>query len=269
MLPIFLAGCAPHYGEASDIPEGYSLFFEDEFEGNALNSDYWTPETGNNNGWGNGEVEYYQGENAVVRDGELHIIAKKESVDEFEYTSARIKTADKVKFKNGYVEAKIKLPNVKGMWPAFWMMPNDAIYGNWPDSGEIDIMEANGKYKDRTSAALHYSIAHRDTYKVASNIAGREVQFDNTEYHLYKLDWNEEMITFMVDDRSILEVPQRTWQTPAVSKTDNPVAPYDQDFFLIFNLAISGNYVNGDMPPRDFTECEMVGDYVRVYTAQE
>ena len=269
-LSVFLAACSPQYGEASGIPEGYKLFFEDEFEGTSLNTQYWSYETGNNNGWGNGEVEYYQEENAVVKDGALHIVAKKEKVDEFEYTSARIKTADKVKFKYGYVEAKISLPNQRGMWPAFWMMPNDSVYGNWPDSGEIDIMEANGNSIYGTSSALHYAISHRDQYEVGyNNMNTRDYRSNIMEPHVYKLDWTEEMISFIVDDRVIKEVPQRVWQTTNVDKKENPIAPFDQDFYLIFNLAISGNYVHGDMPVRDFESCEMVIDYVRVYTPQE
>ena len=156
MLPVILAGCS---NKKSSIPEGYQLFFEDEFEGTELNQDVWSYETGNgNNGWGNGEVEYYKKENAVVKDGKLHIVAKKEQVGDFEYTSARIKTANKIKFTYGIVEAKITLPAKTAMWPAFWMMPNDSKYGGWPHSGEIDIMEANGKNEYGTSSAIHYSM---------------------------------------------------------------------------------------------------------------
>ena len=116
VIPALLLGCSPK----SHIPAGYELFFEDEFEGTSLNKEYWTYETGNGNGgWGNGEVEYYQEENAVVKDGQLHIIAKKEDSHGFQYTSARIKTAQKVKFKYGIVEAKISLPAEQAMWPAF------------------------------------------------------------------------------------------------------------------------------------------------------
>ena len=87
-----------------------------------------------------------------------------------------------------------------------------------------------------------------------------------TKPHVYKVDWQEESISFYVDDRLIKEVPQRSWSTANINKYDNPIAPFDKDFYLIFNMAISGNYVKGDMPDADFESGDMIVDYVRVYT---
>ena len=265
VIPTLLLGCSPK----SNVPAGYKLFFEDQFEGTSLSKEYWTYETGNGNGgWGNGEVEYYQEENAVVKDGKLHIIAKKEESHGFNFTSARIKTANKVKFKYGIVEAKISLPESQAMWPAFWMMPNDSTYGGWPHSGEIDIMEANGRAPYGTSCALHYSLpGGTHTYDTGyNNMDTRTYHSSISEFHVYKCDWQEETISMYCDDRLIKEFPRRMWSTATVSKEENPNAPFDQDFFIILNLAISGNYVSGDMPEPDFESAEMVVDYVRVYT---
>ena len=253
----------------NNIPDGYKLFFEDEFEGTSLNRDVWSFETGNGqNGWGNAEVEYYKEENAVVSDGKLHIVAKKEQVGDFEYTSARIKTVNIVKFTYGIVEAKISLPAQKAMWPAFWMMPNDSRYGGWPHSGEIDIMEANGASEYGTSCAIHYSLpGGGHTYDTGyNNMKRRDYTSSITEFHVYKVDWREDSISMYVDDRLIKEFPQRMWSTNSVNKDTNPAAPFDKDFYLLLNMAISGNYVSGDMPNGDFTSAEMVIDYVRVYT---
>ena len=264
IMASLLSGCTPN----NKIPDGYKLFFEDEFEGDKLSND-WSYEIGNgNNGWGNSEVEYYKQENAVVKDGKLHIIAKREQVGDFNFTSARIKTANRVKFKYGIVEAKISLPAQRAMWPAFWMMPNDSVYGGWPHSGEIDIMEANGRSEYGTSCAIHYSMpggAH--TYDTGyNNMNTREYRSSISEFHIYKCDWQEESISMYVDDRLIKEFPRRMWTTASVDKEENETAPFDQDFYLLLNLAISGNYVNGDMPTADFESAEMVVDYVRVYT---
>ena len=156
LVVILLSSCNPQ--PANTIPAGYELFYEENFDGDKLDRAVWSYETGNgNDGWGNSEVEYYKEDNAVVKDGQLHIIAKKESVGGFNYTSARIKTVNKVKFKYGIVEARISLPVVTGMWPAFWMMPNDSVYGGWPHSGEIDIMEAKGRIPNVSYYALHFS----------------------------------------------------------------------------------------------------------------
>ncbi|MBO4856413.1 MAG: family 16 glycosylhydrolase [Bacilli bacterium] len=258
-----LTGCT---GNRNKIPDGYELFFEDEFEGDKL-SNNWSYEIGNgNNGWGNGEVEYYKEENAVVKDGALHIVAKREQVGDYQFTSARIKTANRVKFTYGIVEAKISLPAKRAMWPAFWMMPNDSVYGGWPHSGEIDIMEANGRSEYGTSCALHYSMSGHTYVTGYNNMNTREYRSSISEFHVYKCDWQEESISFYVDDRLIQEFPRRVWSTDSVNKDTNPNAPFDQDFYLLLNLAISGNYVNGDMPEADFTSAEMVVDYVRVYT---
>ena len=266
MLPVILVGCS---NKKNSIPDGYQLFFEDEFEGTELNRDVWSYETGNgNNGWGNGEVEYYKEENAVVKDGKLHIIAKKEQAHGFQYTSARIKTANKMKFTYGIVEAKISLPVARAMWPAFWMMPNDSNYGGWPHSGEIDIMEANGGYEYGTSCAIHYSLpggAH--TYDTGyNNMKGRDYSSSISEWHIYKCDWQEESISVYVDNNLIKEFPRRMWSTANANKEENPNAPFDQDFYVIFNLAISGNYVSDAMPDNGFVSAEMVVDYLRVYT---
>ena len=117
-----------------DFPEGYStLYWSDEFNGSSLDTSKWTYEIGNGNwGWGNGEAQYYTNSNDSVSDGVLTIQGRKEHMGEQDYTSTRIKTQGKVKFTYGYVEAKIALPVVSGMWPAFWMMPNDSTYGGWP-----------------------------------------------------------------------------------------------------------------------------------------
>lgn len=269
LLSTLLIGCS---NNKSNIPSGYQLFFEDEFEGDSLDKGYWSFETGNgHNGWGNSELEYYQEDNAVVEDGKLHIIAKRESVGDFEYTSARIKTANKIKFTYGIVEAKISLPSQKGLWPAFWMMPNDSTYGGWPDSGEIDIMEADCGYEYGTSCALHYSITSGvDTYETGyNNMNTRDYKSSITEYHIYKLDWQEDTISFYVDDNLIKEIPQRTWSTAGANKDENPIAPFDQDFYIIFNMAVGGNYVKNNEPDGDFISSEMVIDYVRVYTYLE
>ena len=268
LIPLVLTSCGGHKG--NNVPKGYQLYFEDTFDGDKLDKSIWSYEIGNGGGWGNGEVEYYQEENAVVKDGKLHIIAKKESVHGFDYTSARIKTVNKMKFKYGIVEAKISLPVGKAMWPAFWMMPNYSVYGGWPHSGEIDIMEANGNYEYGTSCAIHYSLpGGGHTYDTGyNNMKTRDYTSSISEYHIYKCDWSEESIAIYVDDRLIKEFPQRMWSTAGADKEENPAAPFDQEFYVIFNLAISGNYVSGDMPKADFTSAEMVIDYLRVYTYQ-
>ena len=257
-------------GPTIDCPQGYTeLYWSDEFDGDKLDKGNWTYETGNGSGgWGNNEAEYYTDSNDFVSDGVLTIRAKAENRGNFNYTSTRIKTQNKVHFTYGYVEARISLPVVTGMWPAFWMMPNDSVYGGWPHSGEIDIMEADCGYEFGTSCAIHYSLTGGShTYDTGyNNMRTRDYQSSITEFHVYKLDWQEDMISVYVDDRLIKEFPQRMWSTASVSKDENPIAPFDQEFYIILNMAVGGNYVKGNIPDGDFTSAEMIVDYIRVYT---
>ena len=275
LLPALLVGCTNSKNKAPKIPEGYKLFFEDNFDGDTLNEQYWSYQTGDgtpNTGWGNNELEYYRKENVTVKDGRLHITAKRESFGGYEFTSARIRTTGKVFFKYGIVEARISLPAQKAMWPAFWLLPEEWKYGGWPDSGEIDIMEANGGSQYGTSCALHYSVSKgSDTYQTGYNNMNKrgETPSSITEFHVYKLDWQEEVIAFYVDDRLILEIPERTWSSGTVDKDENPLAPFDQNFHILLNMAVGGNYVKNVTPDPDFVSADMVVDYVRVYTYDE
>ena len=191
---------------------------------------------------------------------------KRENKEGFEFTSSRIRTEGKFSFLYGKVEARIALPAGKGMWPAFWMLPEEWKYGGWPDSGEIDIMEANGGSLGGSSAALHYSrVKGQDTYNMGYNSLNLRNGESITDFHLYGLEWEEESIIFLVDNKEILNVPMRGWSTAAVDKSENPYAPFDQKFHFLLNVAVGGNYVNFVNPDADFTESEMVVDYIRVY----
>lgn len=263
-------GSTSNVQNSVSIPDGYDLLWNDEFDGDALSND-WSCMIGNgheygNPGWGNGELEYYQEENAFVEDGQLHIVAKREKHGEYDYTSARIRTAGKFAFTYGKVEAKIALPGGKGMWPAFWMLPEEFKYGGWPDSGEIDIMEANGGSLYGTSAALHYSRTQGvDTYDFGYHSLNVREGITITDFHIYGLEWEEEEIRFYVDDDEVLKVPMRGWSSGTVDKEINPRAPFDRDFHFLLNVAVGGNYVNNVEPDLDFTQSEMLVDYIRVY----
>ena len=242
-----------------DFPEGYTqLYWSDEFNGNALDTSKWTYEIGNGDwGWGNGESQYYTNRNDTVADGVLTISGKKEKIDNFDYSSTRIKTQNKVNFTYGYVEARISLPAVDGMWPAFWMMPNNSVYGGWPHSGEIDIMEARGRVRYTSSSAIHFSDENGHTYRTRERNG-----HDITEFHKYAVAWKEDSISFYVDDAMYFSCTKDQWSTQSSSAE---TAPFDKDFYIILNLAIGGQFDNWTMPPSSFTSADMKIDYVRVF----
>lgn len=269
LIPLLMSSC----NKPAPANDPYKLVWSDEFSGTSLNEENWSYMIGNgaeygNPGWGNSELEYYKKENVSVRDGELHITAKKEEVGDFHYTSARIRTAGKVSFKYGKIEARIKLPAARAMWPAFWMLPEDfQVYGAWPHCGEIDIMEANGGSPQASTAALHYSTSNgQHTYVTgAKGYGGRGQQGSIADFHIYGIIWDVDQFEFYVDDSIILTVPRRTWSTAAVSKETNPNAPFDKEFHILLNMAVGGNYVNNNEPDSDFTEADMIVDYIRAY----
>ena len=287
LIPLIMSSCnqpaAPSYVPEDD---NYKLVWSEEFEGTSLNTETWGYMLGNGNeynnpGWGNDELEYYKQENVSVKNGELHITAKREQTkvrydgDErdttYKYTSGRITSSGKVSFKYGKIEAKIKLPAERGLWPAFWMFPEESAYGNWPHSGEIDIMEANGGSSQASSAALHYSLSNgQHTWQVGGkSYGGRGNPGSITDYHVYGVIWEEDQFDFYVDESIILTVPRRVWSTAAVSKSTNENAPYDKEFHFLLNMAVGGNYVHNDEPSVNFTEADMVVDYIRVYQYDE
>ena len=241
-------------------PERYSqLYWSDEFNGNTLNQSNWTYEIGNGSGgWGNGEWQYYTNSNDHVSNGCLTIQARKENMYEFNFTSTRIKTQNKVRFTYGYVEAKIALPAGNGMWPAFWMMPNNSVYGGWPHSGEIDIMEARGRLTGESSSALHFSTPDGNHTYLTETKNGHNI----TEFHTYAVEWEAETIRYFVDDVCYQTITSNQWTT--VNAQGSDIAPFDKDFYIILNLAVGGSF-DWATPSDSFVSADMKVDYVRVF----
>ena len=257
------------YEESSSqivYPSGYdTLYWSDEFDGTSLDTSKWTYEDGNGDwGWGNGEMEYYTSSNDSVSDGVLTISAKKEERGGFHYTSTRIKTQNKVKFTYGYVEARIALPAEQAMWPAFWMMPNDSTYGGWPNSGEIDIMEARGRVPNASSSAIHYSIPNEGNDNYLHHYRSHEQSGHSiVQYHKYAVEWQADFIKFFIDDYCHASYNKSQWMT--FNKQDSETAPFDKDFYIILNLAVGGQFDNWVEPRNGFTSADMKVDYVRIF----
>lgn len=262
----------------NEIKSEWNLVWSDEFNGNELDLTKWSYEKGNwivddngnkvDSGWGNNELEYYtEGDNLEVKDGNLVITARKEEINDpiqgdFDYTSSRIVTRDNYSKKYGRFEARMKLPEGNGLWPAFWIMPQDNAYGAWAASGEIDIMEARGNELDTVEGTIHYG-GNWPTNKYT----GKKYDIPNggkiTDFHDYAVEWEPGEIRWYVD--GVLCNTQKNWYSIDENgqKYSFP-APFDQDFYLILNLALGGWFA-GMNPDEDFTQAEMLVDYVRVY----
>lgn len=246
-------------------PKKYKLNWHDEFDGNSLNMNYWSYQEGDGSqygipGWGNSEQQYYSQDNVSVNNGALKITARRENKSGKAYTSARIRTANKVAFTYGRIEAKIKLPPYQGLWPAFWMLPDTSTYGNWPNSGEIDIMEAKGRLPNETSAAIHFANNNNQhAYNTGTCDLNQTLSSNMKDWHTYAVEWESDSLFFYVDD--ICFFGSKCNQYSGVQ--GNSGQPFDKNFHILLNLAVGGmldNYINpndSDLP------ASMEVDYVR------
>lgn len=250
--------------EPIDLPEydpngEWTLVWSDEFEADAgepINAEFWTCEIGGW-GWGNNESQFYTDRtNNVVHDGEgnLVITAREESYEGSEYTSARCITQDKVEPMFGRIEARIDLPEGQGIWPAFWMLGAEFPETDWPDSGEIDIME----YIGAEPRSVHGTI-HGPGYSGSGGFGMRYIADEPvaTEFHVFAIEWEPDTITWTFNGE--------------VYHTMNPDAlygmgewVYNQPFFLLMNIAVGGNWPGYPDDTTVFPQ-EMLIDYVRVY----
>lgn len=239
--------------------------FFDTFDGDEIDRTKWAFQTGDGSdygipGWGNNEQQYYREENAELVDGCLVINAYRESFGGKKYTSSKLVTNKLFSQKYGRFEARIKLSHAEqGLWPAFWMMPEKSVYGGWPKSGEIDIMELKGRFPKIASSAIHYGTPH--TYDYGEYTFKEDT--DITDFHLYTIDWYQNEIRMSIDGEVYRTYSAGKWFSSSVSENDQ--APFDQEFFLILNLAIGGNFDGGRVPANDKMPAQLVIDFVRVY----
>ena len=235
--------------ETEEFVSEYNTLLK-EFDFNTagpLDTSVWNFETGNNNGWGNNEAQYYTEDNAIIEGGNLVITAKAETTNGFDYSSSRITTKDKFEFKYGRIEARAKLPEGGGTWPAIWMLGATFPEESWPGVGEIDIMEHAGNQQNTIHGTLHYpgrsaGDADGDT-KTITNAS--------SEFHIYTVEWSPERIWFLVD----YEVYHMYENTPD--------STFNKDFFLILNVAMGGDF--GGAIDAAFSESSMEVDYIKVY----
>ncbi len=248
------------------VTSGYKLVWEDNFNGTQLNRDDWNVEL-HAPGWVNAEWQEYvdSEENIYLKDGKLVLQAIKTTKDGKDYyTSGRVNTQNKHDFKYGKFEAKIKVPSGMGFLPAFWMMPTDEQnYGQWPKCGEIDIMEVMGQSTDTLHGTIHYGDPHgqkQGTYV----IDGSKADFAE-DFHVYTCEWEPGKISWFVDGVKFHEATDWYTKREGFDEVAYP-APFDQPFYMIFNVAVGGSWVGYPDETTEFGDnAQMVVDYVKVY----
>lgn len=238
----------------------WELVWQDEFEGEAgtpPSPDRWVHDVGGH-GWGNEQLEFNtdRTENAA-HDGEGHLVltARRERYGNRDYTSARIRTQGRYEPLYGRIEARIQLPVGRGIWPAFWMLGANIAAVDWPECGEIDIMEYRGQLPSILRGSLH-----GPGYSAGNNIGQEHVVSGkrlNEGFHIYAVEWEPDRIRWFLDDTMYFEATPA--KLPAGARW-----VFDSPQFIILNVAVGGTFVGPVGRDTVFPQ-EMKVDYVRVY----
>lgn len=242
-------------------PKGYHLVWADEFnEGTELNASDWTHEV-KGAGWVNNELQNYvdgsyNGRRVTeIKDGKLIITAFKNNGKVY---SGRVYAHMHTGWTYGYFEARMKLLQGRGTWPAFWMMPvnNDYQTNPWPRCGEIDIMEEVGVVPNEVSSSIHCQAYNHviGTQKTAK----RNIGTAETAFHVYACEWTADYLRFYIDGVELMTFEndgkrnQKTW-------------PFKVPFYPIFNLAWGGNWGGMRGVDESALPCQLEIDYLRVF----
>lgn len=255
-LMFHLGGLLP-LSPSPSLDTSWKLVWRDEFNRPGLpDSTKWSYETGGH-GWGNNELQFYTArrkKNARVEKGKLVIEAHKESFQNKNFTSARLVTKGKGDWTYGRMEVRAKLPRGRGTWPAIWMLASTTPL-QWPDDGEIDIMEHVGFRQGYIHGSIHskkynHVIGTQKTDTIKINDC-------STAFHVYALEWDSEHIDVFVDKVRYFRF--------ANEHTGRDAWPFDQPFFLLLNVAVGGNWGGQKGVDPAIWPQRMEVDYVRIY----
>jgi len=241
----------------------YTLVWDDDFDNSEIDLNKWNFEIGTGDwGWGNNEAQYYTNdpENAYIEDGNLTIQAVHENYGGMNYTSARLTTKNKGDWRYGKFEIRAKLPTGIGTWPAIWMLPTDWVYGGWPESGEIDIMEHVGYNPNWIHGTIHTdAYNHMDGTQLGGQI---HINDASSNFHIYSIVWSDESIKWYVDDIQFYDFYND-------QQDDFTTWPFNQDFHLILNLAIGGTWGGQQGIDDSAFPAQFKIDYVKIYEASQ
>jgi len=295
-----LSGCTNVAARAQTAAVGWDLVWSDEFDGTELDRNKWKPEL---SCWGGGNQERQcytdRPENIRVIDGVLHLKARKEQFTgpdrppeiadkpnpkkTQEFTSGKIRTLGLASWKYGKMEFRAKPPKGQGTWPAVWMMPADNVYGGWPRSGEIDILEGvnlgatcdtckGDVGENRMISALHFGDYAPKNKFLDTRVALPTNALPSDDFHVWTLEWGEGLMRFYLDGRKYWELRAGQWDSASPLAKSNAVAPFDQPFYIMANLAIGGGLSeknNDKGVAANVTPAEFQIDWIRIYQCGE
>ena len=262
MATVLLVNCASEKKPSSKW-DSAELVWSDEFDGTEVDTTKWRFQTGDH-GWGNNEWQDYQpfpSNNAVVKDGVLHITARLEGDGQQvgDYTSARMNSRES--FTYGRLEIRAKMPDHKGpgIWPALWMLGENIREIGWPASGEIDIMEYISSKPDSVLVTIHSNANnHVDGTQISSGFV--PLITIEEEFHNFGILWEEDKLEFYIDeiDNILLSIPR-----PENPDQDN--WPFAKPHYFLMNIAVGGNLGGLDGVDDSIFPATMQVDHVRVW----
>ncbi len=255
--------------------------WSDEFDGAARqlpDPSKWTFDMGNQNGWGNQELEIYcspyggytkecdpRSPNAFL-DGSGHLVLRAERNPDGVWTSARITTRGLKDFQYGRIEARMKLPVGAGLWPAFWMLGTNFDAVGWPAAGSVDLVEdvslspsSNGRGPSMIRSTLHGPNYFKGNGLWHDVILSNGARVDESSFHTYGIIWSPGMIQFYVDDPANIFFVEDASEVPNGGEW-----VFDHPFYIFINLAVGG-YWPGDPDATTPNPADVLVDYVRVY----
>jgi beta-glucanase (GH16 family) len=243
------------------------LVWSDEFtgaQGAPPDPANWSYQVGGN-GWGNNELECYttsRDNSALDGTGNLVITARSTPGHVCadgtvrDYTSARLTTKGLHSFSRGRLVVRARIPTSSGSWPAFWALGENHDIVGWPQSGEIDVMEAVGSEPGVVHGSLHgpswASSAVNTT--TGERDVGPALQ---SGFHIFEADWSDQAIAFSVDGFTYFTATR-------ADVTQKGAWVWDQPFYLLLNLAVGGNFPGNPGPSATWPQRYVI-DYVRVY----
>ncbi len=252
---ISLAVCQSATSQTKEM----ALVWQDEFDGSELDLTKWTSIEGDGCpelcGFGNNELQYYTSDNLSVEDGNLILETRKESRGNQEYTSVKLVTQGKGDWQYGRVDVRAKLPYGRGTWAAIWMLPSLERAMNWPDDGEIDIMEHVGYNQGTIYGTIHTA---KYNHKIGTQKNDSLYLEDaHTAFHNYSVVWDEKQMTWSIDGEEYFTLEK--------GNDTKEGWPFDQRFHLILNVAVGGDWGGLKGVADDIWPQQMVVDYVRIY----
>ena len=247
--------------------EEWNLVFADEFDGTEIKKENWSFQNWEP-GTVNAELQKYTDspKNVYVKNGYLTIQALKgEKNEHYKYTSGRLISFGKKEFCYGRFESRLKVPSGKGFLPAFWLMGNESIYGQWPRCGEIDIMEVMGHDTKTLYTTTHFGSDIVKDSKQGQKVYSGAEDFAK-DFHVFACEWEPGEIRFYVDGK-LIHTENKWYSARSFNGKNYPYpAPFNKPMYIILNLAVGGSWVGNPDSSVQFAEnARLVIDYVRVY----